>query len=198
MPGNPPLMSLRRLRQASLLLVTLVVVAAWCGGCFTPIRIGWTRVSKVDPLDHEEAWDFHARGVRLSDGLICVGWARDRFFDKATASRYVARAGFYFDTGGRHWSPLWIMFPSTIWHRLGFGSSDVVISELPGHARSGYVLPFWFVAMMLLPFWAVVTSSMISRWRRRAARRCPACGYDLRATPDRCPECGTKALKSAV
>ncbi|CAA9586320.1 MAG: hypothetical protein AVDCRST_MAG88-3997 [uncultured Thermomicrobiales bacterium] len=55
--------------------------------------------------------------------------------------------------------------------------------------------PYWCIlaATVFLP--AVYTSrSWWVRRRRRLSRLCLACGYDLRASPDRCPECGAAAV----
>jgi hypothetical protein len=62
-----------------------------------------------------------------------------------------------------------------------------------------------FTAKLLLggsPGWGgiIITMLAIRREERKAmaaglaAGLCPRCGYDLRATPERCPECGTQPI----
>jgi predicted amidophosphoribosyltransferase len=47
------------------------------------------------------------------------------------------------------------------------------------------------VALPALPLWFVVLRRWLRAARRRRAGFCRSCGYDLRASPERCPECGT-------
>jgi hypothetical protein len=51
-------------------------------------------------------------------------------------------------------------------------------------------VPHWFAAL-LFGAWPVVRIRRWRRTRRRLARgQCTNCGYDLRGSHDRCPECG--------
>jgi len=40
-------------------------------------------------------------------------------------------------------------------------------------------------------YWILVVPKQRREQKRSSAGLCVICGYDLRATPDRCPECGT-------
>jgi hypothetical protein len=70
---------------------------------------------------------------------------------------------------------------------LGFKYENLQIAT---RTLRGVIIPGWFalLVMALLPAY---------RLARRMCRRpklghCRHCGYDLRATPERCPECGTE------
>ena len=59
--------------------------------------------------------------------------------------------------------------------------------------KQGYVVmfPHW---LLLVAFAVPATPAFfveLARRRRRKSGCCASCGYDLRATPERCPECGT-------
>ena len=82
--------------------------------------------------------------------------------------------------------------------RAGFGFESLSQSgagdlKMSGTRRATSI-PYWAMAALTgLP------AAMWFRAYRRARRRfrlslCESCGYDLRATPDRCPECGGGVL----
>ena len=80
---------------------------------------------------------------------------------------------------------------------------NLVVARYWGTDRSGFaydrffIVPLWALVAVtgLLPGARLAAHLVRQHTRRRSVRTglCPACGYDLRASPEQCPECGATA-----
>jgi hypothetical protein len=85
--------------------------------------------------------------------------------------------------------------------QVKFAGFNWVTGEGPGFEYApitAFKIPWWFLTTLS----AVLPLVWIWKKLRRLARYreglCERCGYDLRATPDRCPECGHIPTKVSV
>jgi hypothetical protein len=179
------------------LLLCVVVCVMWMRGQRSADWFHWTQTR-----EHEWRRETLVAG---GDGFyVSHQWF---FFDNLGHARKYA-AGLGATSGFSHEAsqPQENPYSGTFWNRLGFG-------VLPGALWTGassdgayrYVVsaahvPYWFVVFVLaLPPCLRLARRRARQVRARRARlgECARCGYDLRATPDRCPECGAAASVSA-
>jgi hypothetical protein len=70
----------------------------------------------------------------------------------------------------------------------GFGS---ISGEYGGMQYHILAIPFWFLLLLVLVLLAASLYILCRHRRRKAAGHCLNCGYDLRESKDKCPECGS-------
>ena len=137
----------------------------------------------IAPYKYQGTWVFDDPAVGLSREPFIAGI--DTMIDKAVGDIPNAEKGFraIFSASsfpGADWK--------LEWRREESGGNWYYSDRFK---MEGWLCPALLAA--IVPAWRLTAS--VRRRRRRIAGFCIKCGYDLRATPDRCPECGAVPTK---
>ena len=183
------------------LLLCLTTAALWVRSYYgadlashlTPNKgylvVAWTAVGQLNlgligPMEWE--WEFHKLTSPYPFGLNIRPYASgpamlvSKVDELVDAWDYNTREHVHWHTAGFRWH-------SSI---RGVWDTHENFITLPPTRVVG--IPLWFLTLI---FGILPARRFVILFRRRllSLGHCKICGYDLRATPERCPECGTIA-----
>ena len=186
-------------------MVTVALSAAWVRSCLAFDNLQFQRISST-----ESGFDMLALQTNTCNGSLQIFYTRSLAYPEdpaAPTNIFVHGKQFRDGVTWRHESGAPKLLPRPrsqgpeLLARRGllFGSNVIERAGGVTHtwSTSGFVeIRFWMIVLPMTGMSSLLFWRLVRRWsifRRLRGGLCVKCGYDLRATPDRCPECGAAA-----
>jgi hypothetical protein len=151
-------------------------------------HFAWDRFNRDELTDSGTTWQRAWTRIDSSNGRIDLSLSRETRSNRAQLA-YLQSTSPKFAWSIRHGNNS-MPTNSKVLRLLGmFGQ----IERAPGRFFIRLILPYWLLAAFCAMgpvVWGIRSRRRSVAERRKAEGLCKTCGYDLRATPDRCPECG--------
>lgn len=190
------------------LVLCLLCGCVWVRSRFVSDSIEWTAVQRKGPNIITRTFLVRVRdtgersSIRFIQKEVIAGGIDPLSMDDVWREKS-REAGLKYSSPS--WTDVELRDGNTVWDRLGFYTNSVSVVQRV-HGRMNHTIAR--AQTTAVPLWALpVAASVVPivwttfELRRRGSRRrrgqCIHCGYDLRASPDRCPECGMATAKAA-
>jgi hypothetical protein len=183
---------------AGLALFTTVIgffVFSWAKSYFFRDHVSYERTTVEGASLVDSFWQIESAdgGFELYSAHRVWSFATQEHAAKALASFHGSDAQLRWST---NFHPRYPSLGTANWHGFAWRHTSVsnhyLIFGVPIEHTFGIVVPYWALALVVAVLPIVITKRALGRRRlEKNQTLCQNCGYDLRASPARCPECGT-------